>query len=222
MAAERSPLADLNIDAYASPVLDALRELRRAHGRVVVVGHSITGVLLHHLGESEPEAIQRLVYVAATAPGPGRSVAMDTLEEQWASSLFPPLLVADPAAVGALRINPRSADPRYGDDMRRCFFNDVSPTMTEVARRLLTCDNPGVLSTHKMALTAERWGSLPRSWIRTTGDRAIPVVGQDTNISQLDGNFVEHRFDVLTIDTGHMPFLSSPRELARNIYECAS
>jgi NAD kinase len=79
-----------------------------------------------------------------------------------------------------------------------------------------------VLSAYAASLTARRWGSLPRSWIRTTNDRAIPVTGQDTNIAQVDDDFPQHRFDVLSIHTGHMPFLSNPKELARHIHESAN
>jgi pimeloyl-ACP methyl ester carboxylesterase len=222
LATERSALADLSIESYAAPALAALRELHKAHGPVIVVGHSITGVLLHYLGENAPETIRRLVYLAATAPRPGRNVAVDTPEPPWASSLFPSLLVADPAVVGALRINPASTDRTYRGLVHRCFFHDVSPPRAAVAMRMLTSENPAVLSTYQAKLTAGRWGSLPRSWIRTTNDASIPVTGQDANSAQLDADFPDHRFDITTIETGHMPFLSEPEELARAISHAAA
>jgi pimeloyl-ACP methyl ester carboxylesterase len=222
LATEPSPLSALSIETYAASALVTLHELHEAYGPVIVVGHSITGVLVHYLGERAPEAIRRLVYLAAIAPRPGHSVVMDEAEQPWATSLFPSLIVADPAVVGVLRINPSSTDPAYRNLVRRCFFNDVSDTQAAVAMRLLTCENPAALSLYETTLTAQRWGSLARSWIRTANDASIPVTGQDTNIRQLDEDFPDHPFDVTTIDSGHMAFLSKPHELTHAILEAAS
>jgi hypothetical protein len=86
---------------------------------------------------------------------------------------------------------------------------------------MLTCENPGVLSTLTTSLTAARWGSIARSWIRTSSDQAIPVSGQDINIAELDEDFPAHPFDVVTLKSGHMPFLSRADQPARAIHEAA-
>ena len=221
LAEERSALAGLSLAQYAAPALLALRALHDRYGPVVVVAHSINGMLLHHLGEQSPEAIRRLVYTAAVGPAPGRTVAMDTAEDPWASSRFASLLVADPQSVGALRINPASIDGEYREAMRRCWFADVPAHTAAVAMRMLSSENPGVLLSEPAVLSAERWGSIPRTWIRTTNDASIPVAGQDTNIAELDRLFPAHRFDVASVQSGHMPLLSVPEELVGIILDAA-
>ena len=141
LAEERSALAGLSFAQYADPALGALHALHERYGSVVVVAHSINGMLLHYLGEQSPEAIRRLVYLAASGPAPGRSVAMDTEEEPWSSSRFAMLLVADPQTIGALRINPTSGDTGYREAMRQCWFADVPADTTAVAMRMLSSEN---------------------------------------------------------------------------------
>lgn len=50
------------------------------------------------------------------------------------------------------------------------------------------------------------------AYIRTTMDRAIPLVGQDAfmKASAVD-------WDVVDMDTSHVPMVSKPQELAQNI-----
>ncbi len=234
LAEERSALAGLSFAQYADPALGALHALHERYGSVVVVAHSINGMLLHYLGEQSPEAIRRLVYLAASGPAPGRSVylaasgpapgrsvAMDTEEEPWSSSRFAMLLVADPQTIGALRINPTSGDTGYREAMRQCWFADVPADTTAVAMRMLSSENPGALLGEPAQLSAQRWGSIPRTWIRTTRDASIPVTGQDTNTAELDRAFPANRFDIASLRSGHMPFLSVPEELVELLLQAA-
>jgi hypothetical protein len=146
---------------------------------------------------------------------------MDTAEPAWASSLFSALLVADPDVVGALRINPVSADENYRQAMLRCWFADVPERAVAMAMRMLSSDTPGTLLRTPAVLTADRWGSIPRTWVRTTRDASIPVTGQDANIGQLDEVFPQHEFDVHSLASGHMPFLSLPSDLTQIMRDAA-
>jgi hypothetical protein len=59
------------------------------------------------------------------------------------SRSFPRCLSRIPHRSAFWRINPKSADIAYRDLLRRFFFNDVPTSVTGVAMRLLTCENPG-------------------------------------------------------------------------------
>lgn len=96
MGAERTALGDLSAAEYAATAQDALAELYAAHGPVVVVGHSPSGVVLHRLGEAAPEQIHRLVYLAALTPAPGNTVFGDAGGPAFADSLFLALPASDP------------------------------------------------------------------------------------------------------------------------------
>ena len=60
----------------------------------------------------------------------------------------------------------------------------------------------------KLRLTAERWGSLPRTYIECTADRTIPITSQRKMQAMSPGA------QVVTIDTDHSPYLSRPHDLA--------
>jgi hypothetical protein len=62
--------------------------------------------------------------------------------------------------------------------------------------------------------TAERWGAIPRTFIRTSEDRTIPPALQDRMIADADAATPENRFDVHTLPSSHSPFASMPDRLA--------
>ena len=213
MATEPSPLGEISAADYAADAAESLTAFTDAHGPAVVVGHSLSGVVLHHLGESAPDRIRRLVYLAALAPAPGSTVFADAAGPAFAESLFLALPAADPAVTGVVRINWNSPDPDYLDTARRCFYDDVPDALAATATRMLTSDVPVRLYSDEIALSDTGWGSIPRTWIRCTRDRAVPVAAQDTNIRALDAAFPDHPFDTVTLDSGHSPFLSDPQGL---------
>lgn len=217
MATETSPLAEVS----AADAARALQAFTDTHGPAVVVGHSLSGVVLHHLGESDPDRIRRLVYLAALAPAPGSTVFADAAGPAFAESLFLALPAADPAATGVVRINWNSPDQDYLATARQCFYNDVPDALADAATRMLTPDVPARLYSDEIALTDAGWGSIPRTWIRCTQDRAVPVDAQDTNIKALDAAFPDHPFDTITLGSGHSPFLSDPDGLTEALISAA-
>ncbi|MEK8170095.1 alpha/beta fold hydrolase [Streptomyces sp. M19] len=65
-----------------------------------------------------------------------------------------------------------------------------------------------------MALTAGRWGGVPRTFLRCAEDRALPPATQDLMIAEADRAMPAHPFTVHTLPGGHSPFAARPRELA--------
>ena len=59
-----------------------------------------------------------------------------------------------------------------------------------------------------LALTPERWGSLPRTYVECTEDRTIPISSQRRMQAMSPGA------RVVTLDADHSPYLSRPVELA--------
>lgn len=213
LATEVSPLGQLSAAGYAADAVTAVRELAEAHGPVVVVGHSLSGVVLHHVGETVPESVRRLVYLGALAPAPGGTVFGDASGPAFADSLFLGLPVSDPVATGVVRIDWESPDPDYRATARECFYAGVPAGLAETARRLLAPDAPARLYTDPVAMTADRWGSVPRAWVRTARDLAVPAPAQDASVAALDAAFPDNPFTVTELATDHSPFLSAPADL---------
>jgi hypothetical protein len=70
------------------------------------------------------------------------------------------------------------------------------------------------LWTDEPRATAARWGSLQRTYIRCTLDRAIAPALQRTMIAAADSMAPHNRTEVLEIESSHSPFASQVELLA--------
>jgi pimeloyl-ACP methyl ester carboxylesterase len=215
-------LAALTLNDYRDSVLATLRGLvDGGGGPVILVGHSSGGATLSAVAEAEPSLVRRLVYLTAFVPVRFPTVIQYLQQPEFAASEVPPLFVADPAVTGAARINHDSADAAYVARAKSAFYHDVDDATFRTVARLLTPDEPIQAYTTPVNATAARWGRLPRSFIRCTGDRAIPIAVQDAMIAEADAFTPGNRFTQLTLDTSHSPFLSAPAALVSALLSLA-
>jgi pimeloyl-ACP methyl ester carboxylesterase len=216
LTTEASPLRDLTLDDTADAVVTALRRLRGARRRVVLVAHSLGGLTVTRAAEKAPELVDHLVYVAALVPTLlGSAAAYLRLPE--AGPRYPGLYVGDPAAIGATRINFRSTDAAYRDLLHRTFYGDVGEERFLAFANGLVPDNPTAIAAAGVGATRERWGSIPRSYVLTTRDRVVTPALQRRMIDDADRFAPAHRFRVASLESSHSPFASRPEELARLI-----
>lgn len=222
LATEVSPLAALTLNDYRDSVLATTRGLVSAgSGPVILVGHSSGGATLSAVAEAEPSLFRRLVYLTAFVPVRFPTVIQYLQQPDFASSEVPPLFVADPAVVGAARINHDAADASYVARAKSAFCHDIDDATFRTVARLLSPDEPIQAYTTPVTATAARWGSVARTFIRCTGDRAIPVAVQDTMIAEADAFTPGNRFTQLTLNTSHSPFLSAPADLVAALVSLA-
>ncbi len=104
-------------------------------------------------------------------------------------SLVRSLLVADPAAVEALRLGVVSPEPAYRQRLREAFCGDVDPAVADAAVVLLTPDAPAGISLGTTSLTAGGWGSVPRTYVMCSRDMAIRPALQQRFIADADAAF---------------------------------
>jgi pimeloyl-ACP methyl ester carboxylesterase len=62
---------NLSIDIYRDKVIDALSGI---DGKVILVGHSLGGVVISAVAEKVPSKIEKLVYIGAYLPASGQSL----------------------------------------------------------------------------------------------------------------------------------------------------
>ncbi len=211
LSTEVSPLAALTLNDYRDHVLKVVHGLvKHGSGPVILVGHSLGGATLSAVAEADPTVVRRLVYLTAFVPVAFQSVIEYLMQANFAASEVPSLFVADPAAVGASRINHNSVDAAYAAQGKSAFYHDVSDAAWPAIAGLLTPDEPIQAFTTAVGATAARWGSVPRSFIRCTGDRAIPLAVQDQMITDADAFTPGNRFVQKTLTSSHSPFASDP------------
>lgn len=214
LATEVSPLAALTLNDYRDHTLKVIRGLVAAgSGPVILVGHSLGGATVSAVAEAAPAVLRCLVFVTAGVPVAFPSALELLRQPENAASEIPPLLVADPAVVAALRVNPDSADAAYVAKVKSCFYHDISDAAFTAIANLLTPDEPIGVFAAPVNVTAGRWGSVPRAFVRCTADRAIPIAAQDNWIAQADALTPANRFVQRSLPTSHSPFFSAPADL---------
>ncbi|RQW42921.1 alpha/beta fold hydrolase [Novosphingobium sp. LASN5T] len=198
MGGTAEELAAVTLAGWADFALEHCRRLRAETGEpVVLAGHSRGGLVVSTAAERDPRAMDALVYICAMMLPDGLSRA-EFKKLEGPNPAFDTIIspvhggvgtVVDPAAAGAV-------------------FAQVSPPdlVAAVLPRLIA--EPHGPRSEKLALTPERWGSLPRTYVECTQDRTIPIDSQ-RKMQQFSPGA-----RVVTLDADHSPYLSRPVELA--------
>lgn len=210
-AAEPSALAETTLDDAAALLIDQIRAFSGGE-RVVLVAHSFGGAVAGRAAQEIPELIAHLAYVAAVMPAGGRSGAAYLAGPEQEGELLSAALVADPFDIGVSRID--TGSPAARRRLREVLYHDVAPEVGEAAISLLNTDALVGIAVGTTTLTAPGWGSLPRTYLRCAADLVIRPALQDRFIRDADEQFPANPTRVVTLDTGHSPFLAAPAELA--------
>ncbi|MFD6454281.1 alpha/beta fold hydrolase [Nocardia sp. NPDC060220] len=177
--------------------------VRRAgvFGPVVLVGTSGGGATISAVGNAIPEALARVVYISAWCCVELPSVAayLATLGHH---------------DVATVPVNWRTADPDTLMALKDGLMADATDEQFRACLNLLEpADSPSVL-TADSRVHATTWGTIPRTYIRLSRDRAIPPEMQDKMIAEADALTPANPFDVHTVDTSHMGIRLHPTEIA--------
>ncbi len=222
-SAEPSPLAGLTLDDYANSVLGAVQDGAAGAGEpVILVGHSTGGIAVTAAAERRPELIGDLVYVAGMMNDVGVTPLADIASaDNGNAKTILSLSYGDSTATGALRLDFNSGDAAYFAGLQDFFANDTDLAAFRATANLFSPDDavaPYLLPTAK---TAQRWGSIRRSYVRTGLDHALQPALQDRWIAEADALTPGNLTTVYPLDSSHSPFISQPDRLAGILLEVA-
>lgn len=212
LAAEPSP-ATADLDEAAALFVAQARALGGG-APVTAVAHSMGGNVLTRAVQDAPGLFAHAVYVTAFMPASGVPAAAYIFAPENEGDLVQVAMVADPAAIGGLRLDTASPDPAYRQLLRDAFFGDVGTEVADAAIGLLTPDAPAGIAAGATTLTDDGWGSVPRTYVVCTRDRALQPSMQRRFIELADAAFPGNPTSVHTLESSHSPFLSMPAELA--------
>ncbi len=210
-ATEPSPVATVTASSAAATLIGQLRRI--GGGPCVLVAHSMGGVVATAVAEQAPELVSELVYVSAYAPVSGRPIT-SYFSVPEAGQAVADLLVGDPTETGALRIDTGDHDRHRA--VREAFFHDVDDATAAAAISLLTPDGPAGIPAETLTVTAQRYGTVPHTYLLCLRDKAFPVALQRRFVAEIDAVSTDPT-TVHELHTSHSPFLSQPAELARVI-----
>jgi len=198
---DHTPAHDVTIDSYVEAIHAAID---RAPGPVVLVAHSRGGLAATQAAEGRSERVAGLVYLAAYLLRDGESVL--DLAQHDTDSLVLPNLDFDPEGHWDMLREEVFDDALYAD----CDADDIA-----LAHALLMPE-PFAPSKARMRITEERYGGIPRAYIRLTRDRAVSPALQDRMLAALPC------YAVRSIEASHSAYFSRPDELAGHLQELAA
>ena len=213
LATEPSPVADVDLDQASELLISQIDQLGTGDP-VIVVAHSAGGSVLTRAAQLVPARVAHAIYLTAFMPASGVPLRAYTRMPENEGGLLPRCVVADPAAVGALRLDVTSPDPAYRQRLREAFYGDLDPALADAAIALLTPDAPAGISLGTTTLTADGWGSVPRTYVVCTRDRIIQPALQQRFIADADAAFPANPTTVHVLHASHSPFLSMPGQVA--------
>jgi pimeloyl-ACP methyl ester carboxylesterase len=180
---------NVSLDVYRDKVVSAINGL---DGKVVLVGHSLAGMVISEVAEAIPSRIDRLIFVAAYLPVTGQSL-LDLASTDTTSLLLKSIIPSeDMLTLGLVRTN-----------IANIFIQDGTPAEQELVVSKYRLE-PAIPFTNKVVLTVGNFGAVPKYYINTLQDHAVTPALQG---SMLLATPVKQAY---SINSGHSPFLSKP------------
>lgn len=191
-----APLGEQTLTGYTERIVDVVNALPEP---ATLVGHGAAGAFISCAAEQVPEKVSALVFVAAYLLGDSESV----VDNAACGS-------SDGAAVWPSGADGGAASPIPTQEARAIFFHDCAP---DVVASLLADRVPEARAplAEPVQLSAERFGSVPKIYLETTQDRFLPLAAQRA----MQRNWLCRR--VITMETGHYPFVAQPAEFTRRL-----
>lgn len=192
---------------FADHVAHARAALMACEGQAVLVAHSGAGVLATQLAQDHPDRVARIVYVCGMMLPSG----VDFPE------MIAPFVAADPTAIGiGAHLDPVPGGSRVpAAAALEIFYHDCPPDTARAAAARLTPQPEGVRAP-RVSHSPDRFGRVPRAYIRCGADRSVVPAVQDAMLAALPGAALRR------LDCGHAPMLAAPQALAAALLELMS
>ncbi|MFW6719741.1 alpha/beta hydrolase [Streptomyces sp. MAR4 CNY-716] len=199
----------------AAHLIGVLERAKR-HGPAIVVAHSRGGITATAVGNARPDLIDRVVYVSAWCP-----VELDVNDYYGEPEMagvdaagLARALAGDPAALGLIRTNFRTADPEALAAFRHAFAADLTDDEFRTFLNTFQPDENLDVGSSADRAQAATWGRIPRSYVRLADDVSMPPAMQDRLIREADALTPGNPFDVHTVPGGHLRWLVHPEPAA--------
>jgi pimeloyl-ACP methyl ester carboxylesterase len=188
----------IGLNDYVKTVSEVVN---RQQGKVILVGHSMAGMIISQVAEQLPNKIDKLIYVSAYLPKNGES----------ASGITNAFLQNKP--IEAFEFNQDySLVSIKKDAIAPVVCADCPPYMKETLVKYHRAEPVKGLN-DKVSLTS-RFASVPKYYISTRNDMAVPYALQQQMIKS-NGKVKK----VYEMNTSHLPFVVQPEAFLKIIAE---
>ena len=197
--ADRTPADQIRLATYVQHVVGLLDA---QGGPVILVGHSSSGLVVSQVAEERPDRIRTLVFLSAFLVADG---------EAWRGGQDPgskvgPLFRMEFRPGTKIPLQSR-IDVSNPDAVKLAFYNDCEENDARAAIARLVPE-PAAPMVEKLRLSADRFGRVDKVYILCSRDNAVSPPMQRNYIAKWPMR------KVITLDSGHSPFLSMPARLS--------
>ncbi|MEU5950794.1 alpha/beta fold hydrolase [Streptomyces sp. NPDC047525] len=223
LAAEPGRIKGVTLADNVARVIEVL-ERAKQNGPTILVGHSRGGATITAVGNARPDLIDRIVYVAAWCPV-DLTVGDYYAEPEMADvdpGAFASALVGNPAELGVLRVNFRTAAPEPLAAMKQAFAADLTDDEFRTFLNTFQPDENLDVGTSADRAQGATWGRIPKSYVRLSDDASIPLAMQDRMIREADALTPDNPFDVGTVESSHLSWLVHPKPAAKLLADLAA
>ncbi len=196
-AGDKTSIQDLTLEAYAKKVCNVVNLQDEL---VILVGHSMGGMMIIQAAEYCPDKIKTLVYLCAFLPQNGQSL-LDIAQTDTQGLVLPNLVPNQPEGYLFFKENTPFKD---------IFYNDCSDADVKRAMAMLVPE-PIAPAATPVNTTAANFGRVPRVYVECLQDKAIPAYLQKKMYTALPCR------RVISMDTSHSPFFSAPEALVAHL-----
>jgi len=196
----KTPVQDISLQAYVDEVCEILDAQSEP---VILVGHSLGGVVISQAAEYRPDKIRKLVYLSAFLLKNGECL-MQYAEQDTDALALPNLIMADDQLSATFN----------EDALKDAFYGDCSDEDVLWAKSLLTPQAAAPFMT-PIHTTEENFGRIPRVYISCLRDRGVSLALQEKMYTHVPCE------KVIKMDTSHSPNISTPEDLAENLLSLA-
>ena len=189
---DKTPFPSITLQSY----VDAVKKAIGTQNNVILVGHSMAGIVISQVAENMPGSIKKLVYLAAYLPQNGQSL-LDIAKTDAGSH------------VGKyLKIDEQNSTVAIDKEGAVDIFVADAPESVQAKFALGVQPDPFVPFITPVKLSAEHFGATEKVYIYTTNDHAVSYPAQQVMATSMQ---VKTKY---TLESSHTPFISMPDQLA--------
>ena len=189
---DATSFANISLQSYTEVVKNAIGDRKN----VILVGHSMAGLVISQVAEEIPAQIKELVYLAAYLPQNGESLL--SLAKQDPDTHIGKYLKIDEATGSAIVAKEGVVD---------VFAADAPAQIGEYLANNIKPEPLAPLAT-PVTLTNGKFGSVKKVYIHTTNDHAVSLTLQKAMVKNSP---VSNEY---SLPSSHTPFISMPDKLA--------
>lgn len=218
-----SPMAGVGLDDYVQATIDVVETVAE-YGPVILVGQSMGGATVTKVGNAVSGLIAHMVYDTAYCCVELATMYEYTQTEENEGSLgdsLAPWVIGDPGQLGAIRMNWRSADPEFVAAAKAAYLGDGTDAGILALLAALQPDESISAITENAQAEKDTWGTVPRTYIRHSRDKILPIALQDRMIREADELTPDNPFTVHTVKASHVGTAKAHEKMLRILVDLA-